>query len=68
MHDFRESMYYLLLPVSRAFSESVSIMNLSFCTIRNIFDRLLEQVEPHWHCHRAGWPPPGPGQADSESD
>ena len=30
----------------RAFSESVSIVKLSFCTILNIFDRLLERVAP----------------------
>ena len=33
-------MYYLLV-LSRAFSESISIVNLSFCTICNIFDRPL---------------------------
>ena len=37
-------MYYLLV-LSRAFSESISIVNLSFCTICNIFDRLLERVQ-----------------------
>ena len=35
-------MFHVLF--SRAFSESISIVNLSFCTIRIIFDRLLERV------------------------
>ena len=41
--------------ISRALSESISNVNLSFCTVRNIFDRLLERVG----CRITAWPGPG---------